>query len=62
MEKIMGVLLVLTGVAFLNVFDWFSINALGQWLIETFPGLARIEEWVAPATLQDEILKHGKGL
>jgi len=55
MEKIMGVLLVLTGIAFLNVFDWFSIQALGQWLIETFPGLARIEEWMMPEKLQQDL-------
>jgi cytochrome c-type biogenesis protein len=55
MEKIMGVLLVLTGIAFLNVFDWFSIQALGQWLIETFPGLASIEQWMTPEKLQQDL-------
>ncbi len=60
MEKIMGVLLVLTGIAFLNVFDWFSINAFGQWMIETFPGLSTIEEWATPKDLQGEILKQQK--
>lgn len=55
MEKIMGALLVLTGIAFLNVFDWFSIQTLGQWLIETFPGLARIEEALTPETLQQDL-------
>jgi cytochrome c-type biogenesis protein len=55
MEKIMGVLLILTGIAFLNVFDWFSIQALGQWLIETFPGLARIEDLMTPSTLQQDL-------
>lgn len=56
MEKIMGALLVLTGIAILNVFDWFSIQALGQWLIETFPGLARLEEqMIAPEQLQEGI-------
>ncbi|MBX9861300.1 MAG: cytochrome c biogenesis protein CcdA [Hyphomicrobium sp.] len=55
MEKIMGALLVLTGIAFLNVFDWFSIQAIGQWLIETFPGLARIEEMMTPDKLQQDL-------
>ncbi|WP_334146307.1 cytochrome c biogenesis CcdA family protein [Hyphomicrobium sp.] len=55
MEKIMGVLLVLTGIAFLNVFDWFSIQAIGQWLIETFPGLARLEEMMTPERLQEDL-------
>jgi cytochrome c-type biogenesis protein len=55
MEKIMGLALVLTGIAFLNIFDWFSIQALGQWLIETFPGLARIEESLTPEKLQQDL-------
>jgi cytochrome c-type biogenesis protein len=55
MEKIMGLLLVLTGIAFLNLFDWFSIQSFGQWLIETFPGLARIEEHMTPETLQQDL-------
>jgi len=55
MEKVMGVILILTGIAFLNVIDWFSIQTLGQWLIETFPGLARVEEWMTPAHLQQDL-------
>jgi cytochrome c-type biogenesis protein len=51
----MGLLLVLTGIAFLNVFEWFSIQALGQWLIETFPGLARVEELMTPEKLQHDL-------
>jgi cytochrome c-type biogenesis protein len=58
MEKVMGVLLVVTGVAFLNVFDWLSINALGQWMIETFPGLTTLEEKLTPADLQREIMNQ----
>jgi cytochrome c-type biogenesis protein len=61
MEKIMGLLLVLTGIAFLNVFDWFSINAFGQWMIETFPGLTTLEERFTPQDLQGEILKQKPG-
>jgi cytochrome c-type biogenesis protein len=61
MEKIMGALLVLTGIAFLNVFDWFSIQALGQWLIETFPGLARIEEILMPEALQKDLREFTPG-
>jgi cytochrome c-type biogenesis protein len=55
MEKVMGLLLVLTGVAFLNVFDWLSIQAIGQWLIETFPGLASLEEGLTPEQLQRDL-------
>jgi cytochrome c-type biogenesis protein len=58
MEKIMGVLLVITGIAFLNVFDWLSINAFGQWMIETFPGLTTLEEKFTPADLQREIMNQ----
>ena len=56
MEKVMGVLLILTGIAFLNLFDGFSINALGQWMIENFPGLGKLEESFTPKDLQGEIL------
>jgi cytochrome c-type biogenesis protein len=61
MEKIMGLLLVLTGIAFLNIFDWFSIQALGQWLIETFPALARVEEWMTPEKLQQDLRNFTPG-
>lgn len=55
MEKITGVLLILTGFAFLNVVDWFSIQSLGQWLIENFPGLLRLEEFLTPDRLQEDL-------
>jgi len=58
-EKVMGVVLVLTGIAFLNLVPWLSINTLGQWLIETFPGLVTIEEMVGGEKLQTEIMKQG---
>jgi cytochrome c-type biogenesis protein len=61
MEKIMGALLVLTGIAFLNVFDWFSIQAIGQWLIETFPSLARVEEMMTPEKLQQDLRNFTPG-
>lgn len=61
MEKVMGLALVLTGIAFLNVFEWFSIQALGQWLIETFPGLARIEETFTPEQLQRDLRNFTPG-
>jgi cytochrome c-type biogenesis protein len=56
LEKVMGVLLVLTGILFLTG----SINWLGQWIIETFPALAAVEEWLTPDTLQGDILKQQK--
>jgi len=52
---------VLTGIAFLNVFDWFSIQAIGQWLIETFPGLARVEELMTPEKLQQDLRNFTPG-
>ena len=57
-EKVMGVLLVATGILMLTG----SLNWFGQWLIDTFPGLARIEEWVAGEKLQTEIMKRGLGM
>jgi cytochrome c-type biogenesis protein len=56
MEKIMGVLLVLTGLLFLTG----SINWFGQWLLENVPVLARFEEWATPKDLGAEILKKGQ--
>ena len=55
LEKVMGLLLVLTGLLF--VFG--AQNSFGQWMLETFPGLARIESWVTPDSLRGEILKQG---
>ena len=55
MEKVMGLLLVITGLMFLfGGQNWFS-----QWMLEHFPALARIEEWVTPETLKEQILKKG---
>lgn len=56
-EKAMGVVLVLTGVLFLTG----SINWLGQWMIETFPVLGEVEEWVTPKALPTEIMRQGAG-
>jgi cytochrome c-type biogenesis protein len=55
-EKVMGALLVVTGVMFLTG----SINTFGQWLLENVPVLAQIEEWVSPKGLGSDILKKGK--
>ena len=56
-EKVMGVVLVLTGILFLTG----SLNWFGQWLIETFPGLMRIEDMIGADKLQTEIMKKGAG-
>ena len=54
LEKVMGALLVITGLLFLlGGQNWF-----GQWMLETFPGLARIEDLVTPETLKGDILKQ----
>lgn len=57
MEKAMGIVLVVTGVLFLTG----SINWLGQWMIETFPVLGEVEEWVTPKSLPGEIMRQGAG-
>jgi len=53
MEKVMGALLVITGLMFLTG----SMNAFGQWIIETFPALGQIEAWVTPEGLQEDIMR-----
>lgn len=55
MEKVMGVLLVITGLMFLTG----SMNWFGQWLIENVPVLARLEEMFTSKDLQTEIMKKG---
>ena len=57
MEKVMGLLLVLTGLMFL----FGAQNWLGQWMVETFPGLTAIEAWLTPDSLRGEILKKSGG-
>ncbi len=57
MEKAMGAVLVIAGLMFLTG----SINWLGQWMIETFPTLARIEELATSKSLQKDILGKGAG-
>ncbi len=57
MEKVMGVLLVLTGIMFLTG----SMNWLGQWLIDNVPFLAQLEEMTTSKSLQTEILRRGAG-
>lgn len=54
LEKLMGLLLVITGVLFLfGAETWFS-----QWMLEHFPVLGRLEVLVTPADLGTEILKQ----
>ena len=55
MERVMGALLVLTGIAFLNLFDWLSIQHFAQWVLETFPGLAGVEQWIMPTGLEGDL-------
>ena len=57
MEKVMGAMLVLTGILFLTG----SMNWLGQWLIENVPILGQIEEMFTSKSLQRDILKKGAG-
>lgn len=38
-----------------------SMNAIGQWMLDTFPGLANIEEWMTSRSLQGEIMRKGAG-
>ena len=55
LEKVMGLLLVITGLLFVfGAQNWFS-----QWMLEHFPVLGRIESLVTPANLGTEILKKG---
>lgn len=54
MEKVMGVLLVITGLMFLTG----TMTWVGQFMIEAFPTLSRIEEFMTPDSLQADIMKR----
>jgi cytochrome c-type biogenesis protein len=56
-EKVMGALLVLTGILFLTG----TMNWMGQWLLDNVPVLSSIEEAVTSKSLQTEIRKQGAG-
>lgn len=53
-EKVMGVVLVITGILFLTG----SLNMFGNWLLETFPALQQVESLLTPESLPGEILKQ----
>ncbi|MEM7774228.1 MAG: cytochrome c biogenesis protein CcdA [Pseudomonadota bacterium] len=53
-ERVMGVVLVIAGLMFLTG----TITWIGQWMIETFPALANVEELVMPEGLQSELLQR----
>ncbi len=57
LEKVMGVLLIATGLLFLLG----GQNWLGQWMLDTFPGLASIERWATPEGLSGDIMRRGQG-
>jgi cytochrome c-type biogenesis protein len=56
-EKVMGVVLIITGILFLTG----SINWFGSWMLDTFPGLGKIEQMVTPKDLGIEIMQRGTG-
>ena len=56
-EMVMGIVLIVTGLLFLTG----SINWFGSWILDAFPGLAQIEEWVTPKDLGTEIMQRGTG-
>lgn len=55
LEKLMGLLLVITGLLFVfGAQNWFS-----QWMIENFPALGRVESYITSPDLGAQILKKG---
>lgn len=57
-EKIMGALLVLTGVLFMTG----AINDFGNWMLETFPILNELEGLVAGDAFRERVLEQRDGL
>jgi cytochrome c-type biogenesis protein len=56
-EKATGAVLVVAGLMFLTG----SMNRFGQWMIDTFPALAQIEESVTSKALRTEVMRQGAG-
>jgi cytochrome c-type biogenesis protein len=56
-EKVMGVLLVVTGILFLTG----TMNWMGQWLLDNVPILSSIEEMFTSKSLREDIMKQGTG-
>ncbi len=56
-ERVMGVVLIATGLLFLTG----SINWFGSWMLDTFPGLSKLEQMVTPKDLGTEIMQRGSG-
>lgn len=56
-EKVMGALLVITGILFVTG----SINDFGQWMLETFPILNELEGAVVSEDFQEKLIKQGQG-
>jgi cytochrome c-type biogenesis protein len=54
MEKVMGIILILTGVMFITG----TMGWLAQWMLETFPQLSQIESWLVPEGIQEDILNR----
>lgn len=56
MEKVMGLILVLTGIMFMTG----TMGWMAQWMLETFPQLGQIEGWFTPESLREEILDKSR--
>jgi len=61
MEKIVGLLLVLVGLLFINStldwqYSWLSLNGLSTWLLENFEWMQSVENLLVPDDLANEIL------
>lgn len=54
-ERIMGLMLVITGIMFLTG----TMTWIGQWMLETFPALAELEGAVMTNDLQKDIMGQG---
>ena len=56
-EKVMGVILVLTGIMFMTG----TMGWVAQWMLESFPLLSQIESWLTPESLSEEIMNKSRG-
>lgn len=65
MEKVMGVLLILVGLLFINAtldwpYSWISLNGFATWLLENFEWLQSVENLLVPDDVADKILEKAQ--
>ena len=62
LEKVMGVMLIVVGLLFINAtldwqYSWISLNGFSTWLLENFEWMQSVEKLLVPDDVADQILQ-----